>query len=159
MAILKNSACIGQFLSNSEVNGGTEGCSGWTGSWVNIKSRQCSNAGGRVLYLISRLGLGLGPGHTVLTKLYCASAGRRSQIIRRSEDWGACSPPSSARLTCACSAAVQCSAAQRGACECDRSCTRLSGGPWRGRSLTEEAIRPGKERRETGWIVFGPAVA
>jgi hypothetical protein len=111
MAILKNSACIGQFLSNSEVNGGTEGCSGWTGSWVNIKSRQCSNAGGRVLYLISRLGLGLGPGHTVLTKLYCASAGRRSQIIRRSEDWGACSPPSSARLTCACSAAVQCSAA------------------------------------------------
>lgn len=53
----------------------------------------------------------------------------------------------------------QCSAAQRGACECDRSCTRLSGGPWRGRSLTEEAIRPGKERRETGWIVFGPAVA
>jgi hypothetical protein len=52
------------------VNGGTEGWSGWTGSWVNIKSRRCSNAGGGVLYLISRLGLGLEPGHTVLTKLY-----------------------------------------------------------------------------------------
>ncbi len=33
MAILMNSACIGQFLSNSEVNGGTEGCLGWTGRW------------------------------------------------------------------------------------------------------------------------------
>lgn len=50
-----NSACIGKFLSNSEVNGGVGGYLGWTGRWVNIKNRECSIAGGGVFSLISRL--------------------------------------------------------------------------------------------------------